>query len=97
MSLPTQNPPAPRNALRRVAAASLAGNAIEYYDFSIYGLAAALAFPQVFFPQSDPFVPTLAAFGTLRSATSPAHWAPSSLGTSATRWAASRCSSSPCS
>ena len=65
MSLPTHKTPAPRNALRRVAAASLAGNAIEYYDFSIYGLAAALVFPQLFFPQSDPFVATLATFGTL--------------------------------
>ncbi|MFH5823193.1 MFS transporter [Georgenia sp. AZ-5] len=51
--------------VRRVAAASLAGNAIEYYDFSIYGLAAALVFPQLFFPQSDPFVGTLATFATL--------------------------------
>lgn len=54
MSLPTQKTPAPRNALRRVAAASLAGNAIEYYDFSIYGLAAALVFPQLFFPRATP-------------------------------------------
>lgn len=65
MSLPTQKREAPRTTLRRVAGASLAGNAIEYYDFSIYGLAAALVFPQLFFPDSDPFIATLATFGTL--------------------------------
>ncbi|MFD1212008.1 MFS transporter [Arthrobacter sp. GCM10027362] len=65
MSLPTQKREAPRTALRRVAGASLAGNAIEYYDFSIYGLAAALVFPQLFFPDNDPFIATLATFGTL--------------------------------
>ncbi|GGG47496.1 MFS transporter [Kocuria dechangensis] len=56
---------APRGTVRKVAAASLAGNAIEYYDFSIYGLAAALVFPALFFPQSDPFVGTLATFATM--------------------------------
>ncbi|WP_262103868.1 MFS transporter [Arthrobacter sp. Marseille-P9274] len=65
MSLPLQTSEAPRSALRRVAGASLAGNAIEYYDFSIYGLAAALVFPQLFFPDNDPFIATLATFGTL--------------------------------
>ncbi|WP_127131229.1 MFS transporter [Georgenia sp. SYP-B2076] len=54
-----------RPTVRRVAAASLAGNAIEYYDFSIYGLAAALVFPKLFFPESDPFLGTLATFATL--------------------------------
>ena len=65
MSSITTTQPTPRQSLRRVAAASLAGNAIEYYDFSIYGLAAALVFPQIFFPSSDPFVGTLASFGAL--------------------------------
>lgn len=63
--MPITSSPAPKNTVRKVAAASLAGNAIEYYDFSIYGLAAALVFPALFFPQSDPFVGTLATFATM--------------------------------
>ena len=55
----------PKGAARKVAAASLAGNTIEYYDFSIYGLAAALVFPTIFFPNTNPFIATLATFATL--------------------------------
>jgi MFS family permease len=55
----------PKGAARKVAAASLAGNTIEYYDFSIYGLAAALVFPALFFPNTNPFIGTLATFATL--------------------------------
>ena len=39
---------------RTVAAASMAGTTLEYYDFAIFGVAAALVFPQVFFVPSDP-------------------------------------------
>ncbi|MEW2156612.1 MFS transporter [Streptomyces sp. NPDC007189] len=48
----------------RLAAASLAGTAIEFYDFFVYGTAAALVLGPLFFPAFSPFAGTLAAFGT---------------------------------
>jgi MFS family permease len=44
--------------------ASTVGTIIEWYDFFLYGIAAALVFPQVFFPASEPFTGTLLAFST---------------------------------
>src|SRR6266704_933788 len=44
---------------------SAVGTSIEWYDFFLYGVAAALVFPQKYFPQSDPFVGTLASYSTL--------------------------------
>lgn len=49
---------------RRVVLASMVGNALEWYDFFLYGTAAALVFNQLFFPTIDPLTGTIAAFGT---------------------------------
>jgi MFS family permease len=50
---------------RRVAATALASASIEWYDFYIYGTAAALVFPTVFFPADmPPLVALIASFGT---------------------------------
>jgi metabolite-proton symporter len=61
MSVATQARSGP---LRKVVAASLVGTAIEWYDFFLYGTAAALVFNRLFFPASDPLVGTMLAFGT---------------------------------
>jgi metabolite-proton symporter len=50
--------------LTRVKFASLIGHAIESFDFYIYGTAAVLVFPQLFFPASDPTAATLQSFAT---------------------------------
>jgi metabolite-proton symporter len=53
-----------RSPLTRVIAASLIGTTIEWYDFFLYGSAAALVFNTLFFPSFDPLVGTLLAFAT---------------------------------
>src|SRR4051794_10107130 len=49
---------------RKAALASFVGSALEYYDFFIYGAAAGLVFPEVFFPDSDPTTATLLSLAT---------------------------------
>jgi metabolite-proton symporter len=63
MSSPATAPPAPAD-LRRIVAASLVGTTVEWYDFFLYGSAAALVFNKLFFPDSDPLVGTLLSFLT---------------------------------
>ncbi|WP_085622585.1 MULTISPECIES: MFS transporter [unclassified Pseudomonas] len=55
------NPASSRSALRTFCVSGM-GTALEFYDFIIYGTAAALVFPQVFFPQMDHLTATLVAF-----------------------------------
>lgn len=72
MSTPTvESPSAPpldaqtrRKQIVRAVTASAVGTTIEWYDFFLYGVAAATVFPQKFFPQSDPFIGTLLSFST---------------------------------
>jgi hypothetical protein len=54
--------------MKRVAAACFAGSAIEFYDFYIYGTAAALVFPTVFFPNLGSAMATIASMGTFAAA-----------------------------
>ena len=48
----------------RLASASIAGTALEYYDFAVYNTLAALVFNKLFFPSFDPLTGTLLSFAT---------------------------------
>ncbi|MET8977088.1 MFS transporter [Streptomyces sp. NPDC004539] len=61
-------PPAPKTDVSRVAVASLVGTVVEYYDFAVYGTAAALVLGPAFFPSGNSTVSTLAAFLTFAAA-----------------------------
>jgi len=62
----TTKPAAARSRRDYVTAglASMMGTTIEWYDFFLYGTAAALIFNKIFFPSFDPLTGTLAAFAT---------------------------------
>ncbi|PUA20432.1 MFS transporter [Glaciimonas sp. PCH181] len=59
------NPAALAKNRRRAIIASYLGTTLEYYDFLLYGVAAAIAFPHIFFVNMDPLLGTLSAFATL--------------------------------
>jgi MFS family permease len=52
-----------RAQLNRAVLASTIGTAIEWYDFFLYSAVTGLVFAKLFFPESDPLVGTLQAFG----------------------------------
>ena len=53
-----------RGSIAKVVGASLIGTTIEWYDFFLYGSAAALVFGKLFFPAADPLTGTLLSFAT---------------------------------
>jgi metabolite-proton symporter len=62
---PTSTPgAAPPRRTARVIVASVVGTSLEWYDFFLYGTAAALVFNKLFFPSFDPLTGTLLAFTT---------------------------------
>jgi len=56
--------PEQRKQVRRAVIASTVGTSIEWYDFFLYGTAAALVFPKLFFPTSSAYTGTLESFAT---------------------------------
>jgi metabolite-proton symporter len=54
--------------MKRVALASFVGSTIEFYDFYVYGTAAALVFPKVFFPHLGSTMATIASLATFAAA-----------------------------
>ncbi|MCW2609643.1 MAG: major facilitator superfamily transporter [Cryptosporangiaceae bacterium] len=63
-STDTRGADRPVSSVRRVIIASLVGTSLEWYDFFLYGSAAALVFNKLFFPSFDPVTGTLLAFAT---------------------------------
>src|SRR5688572_21566328 len=61
---PMSAPAAPRKGFGRIVGASVIDTTVEWYDFFLYGSAAALVFPGLFFPEQDEFAGTLFSFGT---------------------------------
>ena len=63
-TMPVPEPPSAAPDVRRVVLASFIGTTIEWYDFFLYGTAAALVFNRLFFPTVEPLAGTMAAFAT---------------------------------
>ncbi|MBT2301181.1 MHS family MFS transporter [Variovorax paradoxus] len=64
MSKPQAHEPQGRHQSKKAAASGWIGSALEYYDFFIYATAAALIFPQIFFPKGDPNIAIVASLAT---------------------------------
>jgi MFS family permease len=64
MTATTYDPALTRRQSRAAAASGWIGSALEYYDFFIYATAAALVFPKLFFPSSDPHAAVVASLAT---------------------------------
>ncbi|HET6185096.1 MAG TPA: MFS transporter [Acetobacteraceae bacterium] len=60
----TEHEPSGKHQTRAAAASGWIGSALEYYDFFIYATAAALVFPQIFFPSDNPTVAIVASLAT---------------------------------
>src|SRR5690349_16565147 len=64
MTTTEPSPDVMRTQRRRAIVASTVGTTVEWYDFFLYGTAAALIFPKLFFPSTDSSAGILLAFGT---------------------------------
>eukprot|EP01036_Dinobryon_divergens_P004189 gene4189-5528_t len=64
MATNTAHEPQGRHQSKKAAASGWIGSALEYYDFFIYATAAALIFPQIFFPKGDPKTAIIASLAT---------------------------------
>jgi MHS family shikimate/dehydroshikimate transporter-like MFS transporter len=81
----------PATPMARVVLASFIGTSIEWYDFFLYGTAAALVFNKLFFPRLDPLAGTMASFATYAVGFFARPVGELSSAISATRSAADRC------
>lgn len=64
ISTPSVKEPSSLNRARRAAFGSFAGAVVDWYDFLLYGITAALVFNREFFPQVSPAMGTIAALAT---------------------------------
>ena len=64
MASPIEHEPSGRHQTKKATASGWIGSALEYYDFFIYAQAAALIFPQIFFPSGNPQVAIVASLAT---------------------------------
>jgi MFS family permease len=64
MASSTEHEPHAARQTKKAAASGWIGSALEYYDFFIYASAAALVFPQIFFPSGNPQIAIIASLAT---------------------------------